>query len=102
MEELGIDKYFRRMISGELVGHPKPAPDIFLEAARQLQCTPDECIVIEDSRNGSLAAKAAKMTCLGFYNPDSGNQDLSAADEIFTEFAKLPDMKYFQGKPSQF
>ncbi len=91
MKELGIDRYFRRMVSGELVEHPKPAPDVFLEAARQLQCTPSECLVIEDSRNGSLAAKAAGMTCLGFCNPDSGNQDLSAADEIFTDFADLPE-----------
>ena len=95
MKELGIDKYFCRMVSGEQVAHPKPAPDVFLEAAKQLQCTPEECLVIEDSRNGSLAAKAAGMVCLGFYNPDSGNQDLSAADEIFTDFSKLPDMKYF-------
>lgn len=91
MGELGIDKYFCRMISGELVKHPKPAPDVFLEAAKQLQCSPEECLVIEDSRNGSLAAKAAGMTCLGFRNPDSGNQDLSAADEIFTSFADLPE-----------
>lgn len=50
----------------------EPAPDVFLEAAKQLQCEPAECLVIEDSRNGSLAAKAANMTCLGFFNPDSG------------------------------
>ena len=91
MQTLDLKKYFFRLVSGEQVRHPKPAPDVFLEAARQLQADPAECLVVEDSRNGSLAAKAAGMLCLGFCNPDSGNQDLSAADAVFHDFSELPE-----------
>ena len=86
---LGLDQYFHKLISGESVKHPKPAPDVFLKAAQQLGADPKECLVIEDSKNGSIAAKAAGMSCYGFYNPDSGNQDLSAADFIFYSYDEL-------------
>ena len=52
--------------------NPKPAPDVFLKAARQLGFSPEECIVIEDSENGCKAAKNAGITCIGYKNPDSG------------------------------
>lgn len=91
MKRMQIDTCFRLLFSGELVAHPKPAPDVFLETAKRMRMRPKECLVIEDSRNGSLAAKAAGMTCFGFVNPDSGNQDLSAADDIFLSFADLPE-----------
>ena len=54
-----------------------------------VETSPKECLVIEDSKNGSIAAKAAGMSCYGFYNPDSGNQDLSAADFIFYSYDEL-------------
>ena len=91
MKQMQIDHCFRLLFSGERVKHPKPAPDVFLETAKQLQIPPEECLVIEDSHNGSLAAKAAGMTCFAFINPDSGNQDLSAADDVFTSFSELPE-----------
>ena len=52
------------------------------QTAKQLDLSPQECLVIEDSKNGTLAAKAAGMTCIGFANPNSGDQDLSKADRI--------------------
>ena len=72
----GIRKYFHSLVSGESVENPKPAPDVFLKAARQLGFSPEECIVIEDSENGCKAAKNAGITCIGYKNPDSGKQDL--------------------------
>lgn len=84
--QLGLLDCFQLLCSGEDVVHPKPAPDIFLKVARVLEVSPKECIVIEDSHNGVLAAKAAGMQCLGFANPDSGDQDLSRADQIFYSF----------------
>lgn len=87
--ELGISRYFDLLFSGERVARPKPAPDIFLEVAKQLGFSPEECLVVEDSCNGSKAAKAAGMSCMGFPNPDSGDQDLSAADKIFYPFSRL-------------
>lgn len=91
MAKLGIADCFQMMFSGELVKHPKPAPDVFLETARQLGVQPADCLVIEDSCNGSRAARAAGMACLGFINPDSGHQDLSAADDTFDSYGQLAE-----------
>lgn len=85
-KKTGIFEYFDVLFSAERVARPKPAPDVFLAAARQMNVSPEECLVVEDSENGSRAAKAAGMYCMGFYNPDSGNQDLSAADQIFDSY----------------
>jgi HAD superfamily hydrolase (TIGR01509 family) len=74
--------YFDCVVSGEEVAKGKPAPDVYLEAARQLGVTPDKCIVLEDSKNGVASAKAAEMKCIGFINQNSGNQDLSKADSL--------------------
>lgn len=76
---LGISSYFDVLCSGESVKHPKPAPDVFLKAAGELNLEPGECLVVEDSTNGSRAAKAANMTCVGYNNGGAGNQDLSSA-----------------------
>lgn len=95
VESLEIEKYFTKLVSGESVAHPKPAPDVFLKAADALGLTPEECIIIEDSGNGIRAAVAANIPVIGFYNPDSGEQDLSQAaivvegfDEVDYNFAK--------------
>lgn len=88
-EKIGIAQYFEILYSAERVARPKPFPDVFLAVADMMQAKPEECLVIEDSYNGSKAAKAAGMKCLGFANPDSGNQDLTSADRIFYPFGNL-------------
>ncbi|MFC0216603.1 HAD family hydrolase [Paenibacillus chartarius] len=80
LTRLGIASYFTYIISGEEVERGKPSPDIYLEAARFLGVKPEHCMVLEDSRNGVIAAKTAGMSCIGFVNPNSGQQDLSLAD----------------------
>lgn len=87
VEALDIKQYFDFIISGETVQHPKPAPDIFLKAAQMLKVNPTECVVVEDSQNGVRAAKAANITCIGFMNPNSGDQDLSLADYIIEDYS---------------
>lgn len=52
------------IVSAEEVSHGKPAPDIFLEAARRLSVDPKACVVLEDSRHGVAAARAAGMACI--------------------------------------
>lgn len=52
--------------SADHVTHAKPAPDLFLYAAEALKVKPDACLVLEDSANGVLAARAAGMTVWGF------------------------------------
>lgn len=94
VSSLGIKQYFDIIVSGLDVSYPKPAPDIFLNAAELLKVDSSECIVIEDSSNGVKAAKAAGMTCIGYINPNSGEQDLSEADYLVESFEGL-DMSFF-------
>ena len=63
VETLGLADCFELRVSGEEVPRGKPAPDVFLEAARRLALAPRDCLVVEDSRNGLLAARAAGMRC---------------------------------------
>ena len=88
-DRTGIAPYFQVRFSAEHVKNTKPAPDVFLAAAAAMGADPKDCTVVEDSRNGTLAAKAAGMRCIGFVNPDSGDQDLSAADVLIHQFAEL-------------
>lgn len=87
--KFGIRGYFSCVVSGEEVPAGKPAPDIYLEAARQLDVPPEQCVVLEDSRNGVLAAKRAGMRCIGYANPNSGQQDLSAADRMVQAIGEI-------------
>ncbi|MHA6603881.1 HAD family hydrolase [Aerococcus urinae] len=89
MKELGLADCFQVYVSGEEVDHSKPAPDIFIEAARQLGFSPQDCVVFEDTKNGSLSAHRAGAYTIGFENPDYPSQDLSAADEIISDFSKI-------------
>lgn len=85
-----IEKYFKFIISGETIENCKPAPDIFLITAENIGIPPENCAVIEDSHNGVLAAKAAKMYCVGYENPNSGFQDLSLADIVVNKHSNNP------------
>ena len=89
VKALGIEDCFELLFTGESVPNPKPAPDTFLRCAEAMGVRPEECIVIEDSYNGSLAARRAGMYCIGIQNPGSGDQDLSNADMVIKEFKEL-------------
>ena len=89
VKALDIEKYFSYFVSGESVAHSKPAPDIFLDAAENLKATPENCVVIEDSRNGVASAQAAGSKCIGFRNLEFPPQDLSLATVIVTDFSDL-------------
>ena len=56
---------FTTVVGGDEIQNSKPAPDIFLRAAELIGCTPESCIVFEDSENGVLSATAAGMKCIG-------------------------------------
>ena len=86
---LGINGYFDILVSGEQVKNPKPAPDVFLEAASQMGLTAEECLILEDSGNGCRAAKAAGIVCVAYFNPDSGKQDLSPADMVIEGYEEI-------------
>lgn len=94
VKTLKIKKYFDKLISSGHVKHPKPAPDTFELALKEMGCSPKETIVIEDSCNGCLAAKAAGLTCVGYVNLHSGKQDLSKADVLLESFEGI-DERFF-------
>ncbi|GAA4312339.1 HAD family phosphatase [Streptomyces venetus] len=60
----GLDARLRTVVSADEVAHGKPAPDVFLEAARRLGADPAKCVVLEDAAPGAAAAHAAGMRCI--------------------------------------
>jgi beta-phosphoglucomutase family hydrolase len=82
LEKFKLEDFFTCIVNGDEVELGKPAPDIFIEAARRLGVLPEACIVLEDSKNGVHAGNAAGMRTIGFVNPGSGTQDLAKAHHI--------------------
>lgn len=80
VDTLKIRSYFDTLTSGEEVEHGKPAPDVFLLAAKRLAVEPSSCLVIEDTYNGILAAASAGMKCVAIACDATRHQDHSAAD----------------------
>ncbi len=68
LEAGGIAGLFQATVSSEEVSRGKPAPDVYLEAARRLGVDPVACAAVEDSHNGIRAAKAAGMMCVALPN----------------------------------
>ena len=66
----GLSRFFAVTVSSEEVGRGKPAPDVYLAAARQLGVVPSSCAVIEDSANGIRAGAAAGMTVFAIPNQE--------------------------------
>jgi HAD superfamily hydrolase (TIGR01509 family) len=72
------DAFAPHVYSAEDVAHSKPAPDLFLLAARSLGVAPQHCLVIEDSVNGVAAARAAGMRVWGFMGGTHMDEDARA------------------------
>lgn len=89
LEKFDLKSFFSHAISGAELERSKPDPAIFIKAASLAKTSAEQCCVIEDSRNGVLATKAAGMKCIGFQNGNSGNQDLSKADLIIDSFKDI-------------
>ena len=68
LEVSGLAPLFRATVSSEEVARGKPAPDVYLEAARRLAVEPDRCAAIEDSANGIRSAAAAGMRVVAIPN----------------------------------
>lgn len=85
-----IARFRGHIYSGQALGRPKPAPDLYLHAARQLGIAPADCVVVEDSPAGALAAQAAGIPCLG-YAPRGDHPALRAAGaRLFRSMDDLP------------
>jgi beta-phosphoglucomutase len=76
LQQTGLRPYFRVVLNGDQVRHPKPDPEIYLRAAELLQTEPAACIVFEDSHSGVAAGRAAGMRVIALsttfgYLPDT-------------------------------
>ena len=85
------ERFAGRIFSAEEVQRGKPAPDLFLHAAKRMSVEPGRCVVVEDSPFGVAGAKAAGMAALGFAAAVP-TERLNAADAVFTTMAELPDL----------
>lgn len=90
----GLRAYFDgRIFSATEVEHGKPAPDLFLHAARNMGVDPDRCVVVEDSRSGVEAARAAGMRSLGFAGGLTPPDWLEGPDTVvFDDMATLTSL----------
>ena len=91
LDATGLTGVFAVVVSSDEVAHGKPAPDVYLEAARQLGVDPAACLVVEDSFNGVRAARAAGMTVVLVPNrsvpPAPGTAE--AADLVLDRLSEL-------------
>lgn len=77
VDKFGIRKYFDELYSAEFEEHGKPHPGVYLTTAKMLDVAPEHCLAFEDSFNGLLAAKSARMKCV------------CVPDEMFSDHPKL-------------
>lgn len=89
LEKLGLIGFFQEIVCRGDALKIKPAPDLFLEAARRLKINPADCLVIEDSLNGLNAAKAAGMMAWIVPNRVTSGLDFTEADRVFSGFAEM-------------
>jgi HAD superfamily hydrolase (TIGR01509 family) len=87
----GLARFFRVTVSSEEVARGKPAPDVYLEAARRLGAPPERSVAIEDSENGIRAGKAAGMRVVAIPNPHfpPAEEALALADVTLGSLAEL-------------
>jgi HAD superfamily hydrolase (TIGR01509 family) len=86
-----LDRFDGRLFSATEVEHGKPAPDLFLHAARAMGWPPDRCVVVEDSPTGIAAGVAAGMRTLGYAErTDPGALAGAGASAVFADMAELP------------
>jgi beta-phosphoglucomutase len=89
LDLIGVLNKLDALVTSEDVNKHKPHPDIFLEAAKRLNVSPESCVVIEDAKNGIDGAKKANMKTIGVITKSHSAEDLKYADLIITNFTEL-------------
>jgi HAD superfamily hydrolase (TIGR01509 family) len=90
-----LDQVVRVVVSSQEVARGKPAPDVYLEAARRLGVGPADCVAVEDSENGIRSAKAAGMVVIALPNPHFPPEEeaVAQADLVLASIRELtPDV----------
>lgn len=88
-EKFGLDQYFKGKISGASLNESKPNPEIFNIAAEMSGEAKENCMVIEDSTNGIIAANRANIFCAAYRSEHSALQDYSTANILVSDFSDL-------------
>lgn len=92
LEQAGIGEFFSVVITGDMVEHSKPRPDIYLLACRELGAAPEEAYAIEDSPNGIRSAYAAGMTPLMVPDMIAPDQEMARLSrKIFSDLGEVLD-----------
>lgn len=95
VDTLKIREHFLTLCSGDQVSNGKPAPDIYLLAASQIEVAPENCIVIEDTITGLTAGKSAGMFCISIPCAATAHQDHSIANMSLASIDLLPVEEIF-------
>ena len=92
---LGLERKarFSAVLAGDVVSKKKPDPEIYTLALKTLNLPAESCIVVEDSRNGFLAARAAGIRCLVTTNGYTEDEDFSGADLVVPELGDPPNVR---------
>ena len=91
LDRAGITSYFQKIICGDMVEHGKPAPDIYLKACEELGEMPENCIAVEDSKNGILSAHNANMSVIMI--PDLWQGEAEIDKLLFAKLKSLGEIK---------
>ncbi len=97
LERLDVRDRFEAIVSAEHEPYGKPHPGVFLRAAASIDVAPHECLVLEDSLNGVIASKAARMTCIAV--PERPDPRFAIADLVVPslEALELPTLASLAG-----
>jgi HAD superfamily hydrolase (TIGR01509 family) len=87
-----LTDYFDYIVAGDEVKRKKPEPDVYLKVLELSKLDSQEVIAVEDTYAGSKAAVSAGLPCVGYQNPTSGSQDLSACFLKINELHELMEM----------
>lgn len=92
LNKIGLLEYFPLIVPISAVPHGKPFPDVFLEAARQIECAPNEALIFEDAINGVAAAKAAGIRCIAVETTTKRQELLYAgASLVVKDYSEITD-----------
>lgn len=100
---LGIEEFVEEIATSEDCENGKPAPDVFLLAAKKLGVDPADCLVVEDAGNGLQGALSAGMACAGFDGSELPS-DVALAPIVFSDYRKVKpaDMReWHRGQKSE-
>ena len=89
LEKLGLNKFFKVIITGDDAVHGKPSPEIFLKAARILKVKPGDCIVFEDSIEGVHAGRNAGMKVVAIATSTPKKELREIADLVIDDYTQI-------------